>query len=183
MAFGQLPNHPVHPVTIFRSEITGTIDTFVHPLRCKVERPDLSGCAPPTDPSAISFRDDQDPKYMGLQAADYIAAIYRQAAYDKSESGEKRNPRIIDVILFRNLDDPRLQGLNLSFMPEPAFELMTEAFRIDERNHKRQWKAQGITGRKYYPLDYADSIKAVCDKIAPAKRGEFIKWMRNSRSK
>jgi hypothetical protein len=128
----------------------------------------------------ISFENDEDPAHTGLQVADYLIALYRQNAFEKSETGQHQKPRIIDLIVYRNLDHPGSHGINASFMPQPIFEVMIEAFRKDEQAQKQRWKARGNKGQKYYPLEHVQSVVKTAAMITPNKRGEFLKWAREN---
>jgi len=125
----------------------------------------------------LSFEDDESSLHIGLQAADYAAAIYCQNTEMKRTTGIQRKPRVIDFIVFRNLGNPLAKGFNFSFMPQPAFELMVEALRQEIGRQKRKWEKLGITDQKYYPLEHVESVKKTADKIAPSKKGDLINWI------
>jgi hypothetical protein len=104
----------------------------------------------------LSFQNDKDPNHFGLQAADLLAGIYRQAEQNKlKEGGRLQLYRIVDLILFRNLF-PKDHPLNLwnCGMSPAAFRFMIEQFRIDEKKRKREWLRTGKTNQPYLPLQH-----------------------------
>jgi hypothetical protein len=100
----------------------------------------------------LTFEDDTDPKHLGLQAADFLAAIYRQAAEVALKTGGLAKQRIIDLIMFRNLRQPG-HPFGPSNMNRLAFQLTVNLFRAHEKQKKREWKSQGLKNKVYYPFD------------------------------
>lgn len=115
----------------------------------------------------MAFEDDTDPVHIGLQAADFLAAIYRQTAERQFKTGKHQRPRLIDFILFRNLD-PVGGVFNFSQVAHPiVFRAMVEEFRKCEKQQKMEWANNGIIGMTYYPADHLESIAAALKKRAP----------------
>jgi hypothetical protein len=126
----------------------------------------------------LAFEDDERPAHCGLQLADYLAAIFRQNVEEKRKTGAQRKPRIIDIIVFRNLGAPEPSDFNFAAMPQPIFETMIEAMRMDEQRQKKEWLARGVN-RKYYPHEHADSIRSIGQKIAHKNLGKVKQWMQD----
>jgi len=101
----------------------------------------------------LSFENDEDPEHLGLQAADFFSAIYRQTAENRRKHKRALQEfRVIDLILFHNL---REKGHPLFYeMDDLTFSLMINLCRADEKRQKKEWAAKGITGEIYYPTKH-----------------------------
>jgi len=101
----------------------------------------------------LTFEDDEDPKHIGLQAADFLSAIYRQAAEMESVTGKRQEYRIIDLIFFRNLRE-KDHPWNMSRIHPSVFKLMIDLFRMEEKKTKKEWAARGIKNKIYYVTEH-----------------------------
>jgi hypothetical protein len=96
----------------------------------------------------LAFDDDKD--CCPLQAADFFCNIFRQAEETAISSHQAvRQPRIIDLIICRNLLPKQHPW---SYQHISNFKLTVADMIEDEKRQKRAWKRRGITGKTYYPF-------------------------------
>ena len=98
----------------------------------------------------LTFEDDKDPKHLGLQAADMSAYATRQQGVPHMESGKQLQPmRILDIILNKNLRPAQFAGIH-----PLVWGMIINLFRADQKKQKREWAAQGLPKKRYYPYEH-----------------------------
>jgi hypothetical protein len=100
----------------------------------------------------LSFESDEDPRHLGLQAADFYCGIFRQASESFYAQKQLVDYRIIDVIITRHLREQN-HDWSLARMNPFLFKTMINYLRADSKRLKQEWAKQGIK-QVYYPLKH-----------------------------
>jgi hypothetical protein len=100
----------------------------------------------------LSIENDEDPRHLGLQAADFYCGIFRQASEIFYTARQLVDYRIIDIIMSRHLRE-QSHPWSLAKLDPFKFRIMIDYFREDLKRQKREWNKQGIK-QVYYPLKH-----------------------------
>jgi Protein of unknown function (DUF3800) len=105
----------------------------------------------------LSFENDEDPRHLGLQAADFYCGIFRQASERQYATKQLMDYRIIDIIITRHLREQNHKW-SLTAINPAKFRLMIHYLREDSKRQKQEWSKQGIK-QVYYPLKHCPLAK------------------------
>jgi hypothetical protein len=83
-----------------------------------------------------------------LQAADFFCNMYRQSEERTINGNQLRQPRIIDLMICRNLL-PKKNPFSYSHIRN--FKITISRLREQEKRQQRKWKRKGIR-RIFYPF-------------------------------